>query len=522
MSSIIQHYYQNLRNSMESKEEAEIDRLGYALYGLSEDEIKIVEGEIDLMKDEIQKTLDSIDIQKNVTETFKAIDEFQNTQTCVFTFSEAKKSEKGDFFKCKNKHVVRFSASCDYQEFSKRLFPSTLVINEITYHCKDSLITTISFDELPRLNYEVSLSDIYCGEKAMYYRMVLPLDKELSFIRLFDAYSFCYNKSSWSCELIKTYIEGREFHIYKLSKDNTKFLLIDCLSEIEYQDFYDQCVCILCSLGILTGYFVENESYIFSSNVLNFSSIQYKEFRSLRDSKYAQNVILPINPFAFFPKSEVEENRHLMAHIHTDVFTRLVNKTRLSLTLENSLFIFLEALSYPLDTQPACLSVVLEGLCNYVKDENESSFKPITDKGKAREIRKKMKDVLNDYEADFSMDGRQIIEKRIDDINNPTNRGKFEKAIQLLGLDLKDYEKEALLNRNTFLHCTTELKTDYIEIKQGSPDYMKLFFASQILVRLLYKMILKLIGYEGYIVNILKYNEVIFESISEEPMLIKI
>ena len=44
MSSIIQNYYQNLRNSMESKEEAEIDRLVYALYGLPEDEIKIVEG----------------------------------------------------------------------------------------------------------------------------------------------------------------------------------------------------------------------------------------------------------------------------------------------------------------------------------------------------------------------------------------------------------------------------------------------------------------------------------------------
>ena len=52
MSTIIQRYYQNLRNSMESKEEAEIDRTStrtcyacmYQLYGLSEDEIKIVEG----------------------------------------------------------------------------------------------------------------------------------------------------------------------------------------------------------------------------------------------------------------------------------------------------------------------------------------------------------------------------------------------------------------------------------------------------------------------------------------------
>ena len=474
------------------------------------------------MKDEVQKLLDSIDIQKNITETFKVIEEFQNSQTCVFTFSETQKSENGMFSKYKNKHIVKFSASCDYKEFSKRLFLSTIIINEITYHCEDSLITTISFDELPSLNYEVSLSDIYCGEKSKYYRMILPLDKELSFIRLFDTHSFCYNKSGCSRELIKTYIKGREFHIYKLSKDNTEYLFIDCLSEIEYQEFYDQCVCILCSLGILTGYFVENECYIVSANNLDFSFIQYKEFCSLRDSKYAPNNILPINPFSFFSRNEVENNRHLMAHICTDIFTRLVNKTYLSLTLENSLFIFLEALSYPLDTQPACLSVVLEGLCNYVKDENESSFKPITDKGKAKEIRKKMKELLNDYEDYFSTDGRQIIEKRIDDINNPTNRGKFEKAIQLLGLELKNYEKEALLNRNTFLHCTTELKTDYLEIKQGSPEYIKLFFASQILVRLLYKMILKIIGYEGYIVNILKYNEDVFESIREEPMLVKI
>jgi len=459
------------------------------------------------------------EIQKNVTDTFKAIEEFQNTQNCIFTFNQTQKSENGEILKCNNKHFVKISTSCDYLEFSKKIFSSTILINGVSYCCEDSLITTISFDEE---KYEISLSDIYSGEKSNYYRMVLPLDKELDFIRLFDFYSFCYNKSGRSSGLIKTYIEGREFHIYKLSKDNTKYLFIDCLSEIKYQEFYDQCVCILCSLGILTGYFVENECYIVSADDYEFSSIQYKEFCSLRDSKYAVNEILPVNPYSFFSKREAENNRHLMAHIYTDVFTRLVNKTCLSLTLENSLFIFLEALSYPLDTQPACLSVVLEGLCNYVKDENESSFKPITNKGKAKEIRKKMKELLKDYRDCFSTDGQQIIEKRIDDINNPTNRGKFEKAIQLLGLDLKNYEKEALLNRNTFLHCTTELKTDYVEIKQGSPEYMKLFFASQVLVRLLYKMVLKIIGYDGYIVNVLKYNENVFESIADEPILIKI
>ena len=273
---------------------------------------------------------------------------------------------------------------------------------------------------------------------------------------------------------------------------------------------------------VLTGYFIENESFIFSSDTVDFNTISYKEFCSLRESKLAAYKILPENPYSFFPSDMANTKYDLMAHVNCDVFTRLVNKTYLSLTLENSLFIFLESLSYPLDTQPACLSVVLEGLCNYIKDENEKAFKPIPDKNKAKKLKSEMKNLLNSYASDFSVDGRTIIEKRIDDINSPTNRGKFEKAIEILGLELQEYEKEALLNRNTFLHCTNELKSDFMVIKHGSPEYVKLFFASQILIRLLYKMILKIIGYEGNIVNILKYNEDIFESIKEEPMLIKI
>ena len=251
-----------------------IDKLVRKLYNLIEDEIKIM-GERWKMKKEIQEILDSIEVQKNVTETFKVIDQFQKTQTCVFTFNQTQKSENAEISKSNNKHFVNLSTFHDCLEFSKKIFSSTILINDISYCCEDSLITTISFDEE---KCEISLSDIYSGEKSNYYRMVLPLDKELNFVRLFDTYLFCFNKSGWSRELIKTYIEGREFHIYKLSNDNTKYLFIDCLSDIEYQKFYDQCVCILCSLGVLTGYFVENECYIVSANNFGFSSIKYREF----------------------------------------------------------------------------------------------------------------------------------------------------------------------------------------------------------------------------------------------------
>lgn len=470
---------------------------------------------------DILERLKSMKIQKNVKETFDEINKLKGEQDSVFEFLSNQSNEKGKLIKENNKYCGVFTSNKDYQSFSNNLFSLKMNLSNEDYYSNDALVTTISLKNWI-LQYKISISNLYRGKKSRFYRMVLPLDKELKISYLFNTNSFAVNQSGCSSELIKTYINGREFHIYKLSNDNAKYLFIDCLSEIAYQEFYDQSICILCALGILTGYFVENECFIFSSDKIDFETISFIEFRSLRDSKYAMYEILPTNPYVFFDKNEAEKNRKLMARISNDVFNRLVNKINLSLTLENSLFIFLEALSYPLDTQPACLSVVLEGLCNYVKEENEKSFKPIQEKCKWKELREKLKKVLDDFEYDFSQDGRLIIEKRIDDINNPTNRSKFEKAIELLGLNLTDYEKEVLLNRNTFLHCLTELKTEYIKIKAGSAEYNNLFFSSQILIRLLYKMILKIIGYEGHIVNILKFNEDVFESIKEEPKLIKI
>ena len=462
-------------------------------------------------------------IQKKVISSFKAIELFEKEQQeCDFIFNETPKSEKGKFIKYHNKHVVDLSTNCDYQSFTSKIFSSTIVLeNNKMYYCDDSLITTMSSDEFAQLRYDVTLSNIYGGEKSTYYRMILPLDRELNLCKLFDKNYFCSDCGS-SLGLIKTYVEEREFHIFKLSHNEKEYLFIDCLSEIEYGKFYDQSICILCALGILTGYFVENECFILSSGDVDFNSISYKEFRSLRESKYAPYKILPDNPYDFFPRKEAKDKSYFMAHIPTKVFTQFVNKISESLMLENSLFIFLEAISYPLDTQPACLSVVLEGLCNYVKDENEESVKPIQNKCKYKELIKRMKDLLNDYKDCFSSDGQTIIEKRIENINNPTNGEKFKKAIKILGLELQGYEEEALLNRNNFLHCTNELKTDSLRIKPDSQEHEKLFFASQILARLLYKMILKIIDYEGYIVNILKYNEKSFESIQDEDMLIKI
>ncbi|GEM_PF-3164180 len=460
--------------------------------------------------------LKSLPIQKNLKSSFYEIEQFNKNLKGKLSFLDDKehREENAKLMKDGDKFKIRFVSNANYQRYGEYISSVKFATNDNIYFSDDALVTSISFT--PCFEYEVSISSIYKGNKSNYYRIALPLTENLTFHWLFNCYNFCFDGTGCCSELIKTYVDGKEFHIYKIKT----YLFIDCLKMIDFNSFYDQVICILCALGILTGYFVENECFVFSSTTKEFEKIEYVEFKSLRKSILSPYNILPTNPYMFFPHDIAQRKRNIMAHVYSDVFTRLVNKTYISLPLENTLFVFLEALSYPLDTQPICLSVVLEGLCNYVKDNRGNDFLPIPDKNAANKLREEMKSLLEKYSANFSFDGREIIEKKIADINSPTNRGKFEKAMELLGLNLSDYEKKVLLNRNVFLHGRIDLKAD--EIKEDAPYYVKPLFSSQVLIRLLYKMILKIIGYEGIITNILKYNENIFEMIKGEPWLINI
>ena len=163
----------------------------------------------------------------------------------------------------------------------------------------------------------------------------------------------------------------------------------------------------------------------------------------------------------------------------------------------------------------------MEGICNYIENGNLELFTPINEKSQAKKLKKEMKDILKNYSNYFSKDGEKILIKRIDNINSETNSGRFKKCIDILGIRLTDYEDETLINRNTFLHGDVELKDEYMLLKAHSSDFFKFFFAEQILFRLLYKMIFKIMDYDGYMVNFPKYQKE-FENLTNEELLIKI
>lgn len=473
---------------------------------------------LDMMK----KKMSSIQIQKKCSQSLEKIKELNGVIKCTI----GSNTEKGVLKRTENKLIFEFNSTNIYS-VQGEVIPVQLSNYQTVFSCQNSFFIKQELNsDLQSFRYEIFISELIEGSKSSFFRIVLPIHIEhFSLTRYFDPFfNFCYDLLCSSGDFIKTFIDGREFHVYVVADDANKFLFIDCMHEINYDAFYNQILCILLSLGFFTGNFIEGECYIFSSNTNIFDSINYTEYHSLRDSIQFSHRLLPYNLYDFYSPDEVKQHQHEWARVTQDVFTKMVNVLNNSVMFQKALFILLEAERTPLDIQPACLSVVLEAICNYIEDGNEEIFAPIQTKSKARKLRKKMMELLDDpsLELDFSLDGRKIIEKRINDINKQTNRGKFEKTIQCLGLSLSSYEMESLLNRNSFLHASDELKTDELDIQSNNMDFAKVHIESEILYRLLCKMILKISGYCGYMVNELKRCENYSPSICEEAWLIKI
>ena len=479
-----------------------------------------------LMKKEIledvKNKMKQIHIQKKCIVSFEKIKELNGVTKCTIDSN----TEKGVLKRTENNLIFEFVSTNDYP-VQEKVIPVQLSNCQSIFSCQNSFFTRQELNsDFRSFRYEICISELIEGSKSSFYRIVLPICVEhFTLTRYFESlFNFCYDLSHSSGDFIKTFIDGKEFHLYIVDDKSDKFLFVDCMHEIDYDTFYNQVLCVLLSLGFFSGYYIEDECYIFSSKTNVFDSIDYIEWRSLRNSIRLSHRLLPYNLYDFYSPDEVKQHQHEWARVTQDVFTKMVNVLNNSVMFQKALFILLEAERTPLDIQPACLSVVLEAICNYVEDGNEEIFAPIQTKLKARKLRKKMMELLDDpsLELDFSLDGRKIIEKRINDINKQTNRGKFEKTIQCLGLSLSSYEMESLLNRNSFLHASDELKTDELDIQSNNMDFAKVHIESEILYRLLCKMILKISGYCGYMVNEIKRCENYSPSICEEAWLIKI
>jgi hypothetical protein len=380
------------------------------------------------------------------------------------------------------------------------------------------------FEKL-NLKYTIELHKITSGAclSDMYYRIVLQIED--SILLPFQMPVQAFNWENACCTgMIKTTINNVGFDIFEIISQKTKYIIIDCNEKSNIEKFYNHVISILVSIGFLTSRFIQDGCCILASDNIEFKYIDYIEYRSLRKNIKMPFRFLDNNSFNYFDLAEAEKHLDDMPAILQNHFDNMVNLCYNNVEILNSLFIFIASSDYPLDTKPACVSVAMEGLCGYIMEQNKDRVNPIKDKSLAKRLKDELFLLLSKYENEISTDspeGLTILKRKIENINSPTNRDKLVKPFELMQLKLKEYEKTAIKNRNNFLHSNLEYELGR-DIKEQDSIAHQLFFTCCVLDRLFYELVLKLIKYDGKIVNNIKALEHIFGEMPDENMLIQL
>lgn len=465
------------------------------------------------------------DIQKNVLLSIERVTYFQKTPDTLVDIPMLKvKQGISKIRKIDGYYLLDYFSRSSFMNHRQKVFQLELKSTGLDTTCFNVLLSEEIF-EPGRLAFfhSFKIPEFLQGTPSTgsHHRLVVPLTRTFTFQWFFSTYGFDYERTS-SSGLIKTKIGDQGFDIYQVGKFSGKeYLFIDCMNGTDSRTFYDKCFAILLSLGFLTGHFAQDECYIITSSDSSFQEIESVHFRSLRRSISTQYLFLESNPYNVFPSNIAPSYQDKMSRVSPQCFDALVNLCYHNQNIANSILIMLEASGYPLDTQPACLSVSLEGICNEIMEENNDRVNPIADKKLAKTIRDELQKVIDTYANLIGDCGCAILKKKIDSINSPTNQDKLVKPFELLGLKLKDFELKAIANRNNFLHSRGNVDVDR-EIRNRDSEFYRIYFTTLVLTRLLYLLVLKKVGYTGSVVNILKNFEDLFGEFHDEERLIEL
>jgi len=302
-------------------------------------------------------------------------------------------------------------------------------------------------------------------------------------------------------------VNGKDFVLHERKFRDKYYLFIDSLKKINLEEFSDISHSVMISYGFLSADFHQDESFTVKSDTSNFSSVYDLHYLQLRPSLSSHETCNPIykNPYRYTKdESIIDSVGKQLTIVDSDFFSKLSTKVHVDKDYAILILLILEANTSSLILRPAGYSVALEKLTNVIVEENKG-LKPIPDKELSERFRKELSTTLVNLKTEIEKVGNEdsiiILQKNIDKINNPTNRDKLTKPFEIYSIELNDDDIDAIENRNNFLHGRN------IKIKEGSDEFIEIWSISMRLNKLINILILKHIGYSGYIINHLKHNE---------------
>lgn len=329
-----------------------------------------------------------------------------------------------------------------------------------------------------------------------------------TFIYQFETVTYQDNKTEHFYDCLRINLDGYLFDIVQLKKEDKGYYIIDSLQAIDFEDFSEYCFSIKQALGFVTTHMPGGEEIIFTEE----NAFYYCNYlRPQIDSMYSP---LNWNPHSIlYDKKEIAESYiNKLTKLKLEEFSTLVSAIHNNQELSATIILLLEASSIrSFLIIPIVFSVVVESLSKIISQvENEKEY-PIDNKNVADSLKEDLTKIVDSYSDKVSNEGILKIKRRINEINKPivkehlTNIEKLTLPFEQVNIKLTVNDIKAIEHRNDLLHGNILLERKELKSESDINNYMG--YISGKLFTLISALILKYIGYEGYIINYAKFYE---------------
>ena len=347
-----------------------------------------------------------------------------------------------------------------------------------------------------------------------YHRLVLPINEKLNFMFSVENVSIDYNYTSGirTREATEIIIDEHVFYLFKAKKKTTEksnedYLILESRTPISYTSFSEYCFSILISFGFVSGDFINNDGYFFQYETNSMIDTVGIAYRQMRGSIKCQYVPTYSNPYGYVHnKEKADLYKDKVRTLSLQEFSKLCQFCHSNDDIKSILLLLIEVHTQTLVSAPGILSIALETLAKVIYEENETSLSPIKIKSTSRKLRKELLKTLDGFTDEIDKEGKEIIKSRIDQINQRTNREKLLSPFNILKIPITSIDKEAIEQRNAFLHGRTPMVQDVEPKSVNEADKFRYYLYLKLYV-LVSSVIMKYIGFDNLVVNYPKIYE---------------
>lgn len=368
------------------------------------------------------------------------------------------------------------------------------------YYFKKAFITNIQHiaKDFEHINLEIKLNEYYYGAPGCVNMSVLNLtDKIHSFDVLFEAGSL-YSKFLFQGHNIHLAIIGKKLYIY--SED-----------EVEEEEFLKITNAIKTAIGFLSCSFIgEKEIYLrLSGNMDGFKNIEYLKSYPMTSNKNLDFDIFPLNLTA----TRIYFEHHMQKEIcrlSLEQFCELCNIIYSKEHIQTAISYISDSASsrLQLSNKLVLLACAFEAVTREVRS---SQGEKIIDDDKLFEKIKKtamtaIKDFFDKHDEIDSLIKERIQEKLPKKISNfITNGDKYNMPFEIYNIPKwSKEEKKVIEKRNNMFHGEPFTYENDIET-----DILKYLYHTRIYYYYIYVIILKMISYDGWIINIRLWDKIV-------------